>query len=149
MATLSHSEIDRMWDEDSKWNHSLNLDYESSRIDRLHAKWIRILRDESIHLHIIESELNELIKDKSYFWVVGHDETTRAKKWELFPGDQKALKSELKWVLPGDKQIIEMKGRFASQEAKVTMLISIVKQLSNRHWGIKNSMNWINHASGK
>jgi hypothetical protein len=147
--TTSHADIDRMWGEDSKWNPEGDFNHESVRTDRLHAKYIRMLRDERIHLHILETRLARLTKEKSFFYMDGHDEVTRARKWELPPGDRTVLRTDLKWVLPGDEDVIEATGSVVSQEAKVEMLVNIVKKLNDRNWGIKNSIKWIEFAHGK
>jgi Recombination, repair and ssDNA binding protein UvsY len=147
--STTHAEIDRMWAEDCIWNPEGDFNHESARSDRLHAKYVAILRNERRHLHTLESALARLNREKSYFYMDGHDEVTRAKKWELPPGDRTVLRTDLKWVVPGDEDIIEAKGHVASQEAKVEMLVNIVKKLNDRGWGIKNSIKWIEFQSGK
>jgi hypothetical protein len=149
MTTTSHAELDKMWHEDSRWNHEADFNKESTRTDRLHAKYVRILRDERLHLHILESNLAVLNRDKCFFYMDGHDEVTRARKWELPPGDRTVLRTDLKWVVPADRDFIEAQGKVVAQEAKVEMLVSIIKQLNNRHWGIKNSIQWIEFLHGK
>ena len=50
--------------------------------------------------------------------------------------------------MESDEDIIELNLKVEYQKEKVSYLESIIKEVSNRHWKIKNAIEWRKFVSG-
>jgi hypothetical protein len=120
---------------------------ESLRIPMLHGKFLNIFHDESLVLRKSEADYRVLRKQK-WEWYNGklsQDELT-ALGWE--PYATRILRQDMDIVMDADPDLIRMGQRVEMQRAKVDYLDSIIKQINNRNWVIRNAIEWRKFMSG-
>jgi hypothetical protein len=147
MTTLE--EIQEMWADDSVWNHEINLGWENSRLDPMHAKYYNILIAERYKLKFMQDEQKILERDKRIWYLDGHDEVSRAKGWEMHPKGKLKIKADLELWLPADKEIQLMSKKIFSQEQKIEYLVKICDSISFRHIKITNALRWLSFKNGE
>ena len=84
-------------------------------------------------------------------------------KWEYYTGklDQsqldehglepfplKILKQDIDKYMESDDDLIVLNQRYIYQKEKVDYLESVLKEITNRHWKIKNAIEWRRFTSG-
>jgi len=74
------------------------------------------------------------------------EEDLEEKGWEPF--NLKILKSDIDMYLDSDNDMILMKQKITYQEEKVFYLESIIKEISQRNWEIRNAIEWRKFVSG-
>ena len=58
------------------------------------------------------------------------------------------LKADLDMHLSADSEIAALDAKIALQEERVDYLESLLKMLTNRHWQIRNAIEWRKFTSG-
>lgn len=120
---------------------------ESLRIPMLHGKFLNIFHDESLVLRKLEADYRVLRKQK-WEWYNGklsQDELT-ALGWE--PYATRILRQDMDIVMDADPDLIRAGQKVEMQRAKVDYLDSIIKQINNRNWVIRNAIEWRKFMSG-
>jgi hypothetical protein len=135
-----------LWAEDSKIDR-LDLGEESLKISSLHQKYSQIYTNEKIRLREYEAALKVLKLEKYEFYTQGPTNETQEKGWEL-PAIGKIIRSDVQQYIEADKEIIELTLKIGIQNEKVSLLDSIIKNLFNRGFQIKNAIDWMKYASG-
>lgn len=134
------------WAEDSKIDR-LDLGEESLKISSLHQKYSQIYTNEKIRLREYEAALKVLKLEKYEFYTQGPTNETQEKGWEL-PAIGKIIRSDVQQYIEADKDIIELSLKIGIQNEKISLLDSIIKNLFNRGFQIKNAIDWMRYASG-
>jgi hypothetical protein len=134
------------WAEDRKIDR-MDLGEESLRISSLHQKYMEIYTNEKIILRKLDTDLKVLKLEKYEFYTQGPTNETQEKGWEL-PAIGKVIRSDVQQYVEADKDIIQLTLKIGIQHEKVSLLESIIKNLSNRGFQIKNAIDWIKYASG-
>jgi hypothetical protein len=134
------------WAEDSKIDR-MDLGEESLKISSLHQKYSQIYTNEKIRLREYEAALKVLKLDKYEFYTQGPTNETQEKGWEL-PAIGRIIRSDVQQYIDADKDIIELSLKIGIQNEKISLLDSIIKNLFNRGFQIKNAIDWIKYTSG-
>lgn len=138
--------IQEFWDEDSNIDQT-NLSEEATNIPKLHSKYWKIYTHERLILRKYKTEYAELKLEKTSFYVDGPVKEQIDKGWK-FPDKGRIIKSELQPYLDADKELIEMSLKIGIQEEKIDFLQSIIQQINNRSFIIKNAIEWLKFSNG-
>ncbi len=115
-----------------------NLARESLETPKIYGKVLRIRSDESLYLKKLEYELKILFQNKrDYYLGRGTAEDYKNK-----PFDLKILKSEVNTYIDADSDIQRLNLKIQLQEEKINYLDSVLKQISNRGFLIKNAIDF-------
>jgi hypothetical protein len=143
---MTLSEIKKLVEEDLDID-STELGKESLRSPQLHNKYLCFLLDEKNNLHVMESYLKALEKDKwLYYAGKMSEEQLKQKGWEPF--DLAIIKQDIDRFIESDKEYAEKMLRFNQQKEKVNYLENVVKIMSNRAWNVKSAIEWIKFTQG-
>tara|TARA_B100000131_G_scaffold224765_1_gene216376 strand:- start:214 stop:651 length:438 start_codon:yes stop_codon:yes gene_type:complete len=133
-------EIELLWETDSKID-SVDLKGESLKIPQLHQKYFKILNEEILTFKYLESQQN-IIRKKlwAYYTGISIDEN----KNQVFPvkKGQKFTKDDINAFIDGDQEYQETKLKIEYHEQIIKFLESIIKEISQRTWNIKNAIEW-------
>lgn len=124
------------------------LDTESLKIPQLHGKYLNFLTDERLVLSQYESELSifERIWWEYYTGKMSREELLVRK---LEPFTLKILRQDIPLYLNADPNIIKARQKCLYQREKISLLEEIVKELNNRHWKIRNAIEWRRFVNGQ
>jgi hypothetical protein len=133
-------EIELLWESDSKID-SVDLKGESLKIPQLHQKYFKILNQEILTFKYLESQQN-IIRKKlwAYYTGISIDEN----KNQVFPvkKGQKFTKDDINAFIDGDQEYQNIKLKTEYHEQIIKYLESIIKEISQRTWNIKNAIEW-------
>ena len=133
-------EIELLWESDSKID-SVELKGESLKIPQLHQKYFKILNQEILTFKYLESQQN-IIRKKlwAYYTGISIDEN----KNQVFPvkKGQKFTKDDINAFIDGDQEYQNTKLKMEYHEQIIKYLESIIKEISQRTWNIKNAIEW-------
>jgi hypothetical protein len=135
-----------LWSEDSKIDR-MDLGEESLKISSLHQKYSEIYTNEKIALRKYESDLKVLKLEKHEFYTQGPTNETQEKGWEL-PAIGKIIRSDVQQYIDADKDVIQLTLKIGVQYEKVSLLESIIKNLFNRGFQIKNAIDYMKFQAG-
>ena len=143
---FSLEDIQNEWEKNSKIDFD-NLGTESIRIPVIHDKYLKIFIDERIRLKGMEFELSKLVRSKTNYYKGEMTEDELDKRgWEQFQG--RLLKNEITNYIETDDDYIKIKQNIVVQQEKINYLDSIIKQLNNRGFQIKNALDWLKFSNG-
>ncbi|MEC9273890.1 MAG: recombination mediator protein UvsY [Candidatus Neomarinimicrobiota bacterium] len=143
---FSLENIQDEWEKNSKIDYS-NLGTESIRIPVIHDKYLKIFIDERIRLKGMEFELSKLVRSKTnYYKGEMTEDELEERGWEQFQG--RLLKNEISNYIETDDDYIKIKQNIVVQQEKINYLDSIIKQLNNRVFQIKNALDWLKFSRG-
>ena len=124
------------------------LDSESLRIPQLHGKYLNFLFDERLLLSKYEGDLARTTRVKwEYYTGKMSEEQLAARGWEPF--NLKILRNDLDMYLNADTDIVKARQKMYYQKEKIGLLEEIVKELNNRHWKIRNAIEWRKFVNGQ
>ena len=138
------SELQDQVDRDLKIDDT-ELDMESIRTPQLHNKYLKLYTKYSLQLKRAQDDYKTL-----YRW-----------KWEYYTGkatpdvylehpfDLKVLKADVSRYLDSDKEIQELGQKEAYIQAVVTYLEKILREINNRNWTIRNTIEWKKFIHGE
>ena len=133
-------EIELLLESDSKID-SVDLKRESLKIPQLHQKYFKILNQEILTFKYLESQQN-IIRKKlwAYYTGISIDEN----KNQVFPvkKGQKFTKDDINAFIDGDQEYQNTKLKMEYHEQIIKYLESIIKEISQRTWNIKNAIEW-------
>lgn len=137
-------EVLDQWDIDSKIDNT-QLDQESSKIDSLHAKYVRELTLTNKQILKLDSIQKKLyIKKKLYYEGKGSTE-----EYKENPLDIKILKGDIGKFIDSDKDMVAVDSAIQSQRIKKDTLESIIRQISYRSMSIKNTISYLTFINGQ
>jgi len=124
------------------------MDLESLKIPQLHSKYLNFLTDERLVLSKIKHELSVLYRSKwEYYTGKMSQEELLARGWEPFA--LKILRNDLDVYLESDDDLAKLRQRIEYQSEKISLLEEIIKELNNRHWKIRNAIEWRKFTNGQ
>ena len=135
-----------MWKQDSHIDRE-TLDEESLKIAKLHQKYHEVYTRERLVLRELEAKLKVLKLEKYEFFTQGPTKETMEKGWEL-PPIGKVIKTAADQYVDADKDIIALNLRIGLQHEKIELLNSIIRNLMNRNFQIKNAIDFMKWQSG-
>ena len=121
------------------------LDMESISTPQLHNKYLKLYTKYSLQLKKAQDDYKTL-----YRW-----------KWEYYTGkatpdvyleqpfDLKVLKADVSMYLDSDKDVQELGQKEAYIQAIVTYLEKILREINNRNWTIRNTIEWKKFIHGE
>ena len=120
---------------------------ESIKLPQLHNKYLNILQDEKLVLRKLISDKNKLFRLKWEYYNGKMDKDALDELgWEPF--QLNILKKDIDIYLNSDKELSMIHDRISYQEVKLEFLEEILKELNNRHWKIRNAIEWRKFTSG-
>ncbi|NBW12470.1 MAG: hypothetical protein EBR82_31010 [Caulobacteraceae bacterium] len=139
-------DIQILWDQDSKIN-PVDLATESLRVPELHNKYYKIYTQERLLLNKWELELKVVYKEKyEYYMGIMDEEDLKTNGWEPFA--LKVLKADLPIYMESDLDMVNTSKKIVLQKEKINFLESIIKNLNNRGFLIKNAIDWNKFTNG-
>ena len=126
---------------------STELDLASLRIPQLHNKYLNVFHDERLILKKMKIDFKELSRQKWEYYTGKMDQDTLDELgWEPFP--LKILKTDIDRYLDSDSTLSDEKSKIDYQEEKVLYLESVLKNITNLQWNIKNAIEWRKFLNG-
>jgi hypothetical protein len=123
------------------------LGNESTRIPQLHNKYLVIFHDERLVLRKAQSDYRTLRKDKwEYYTGKMSQERLTELGWQPF--QSRILRNDLDVYMDSDSDLSALRVKIEYQEEKVDYLESVLKGISQRHWVIRNSIEWRKFTNG-
>lgn len=117
------------------------LGTESVRIPQLHNKYLVIFHDERLTLRKAQADYRTLRRDKwEYYTGKMSQERLKELGWEPF--QSKILRNDLDIYMESDKQLSDFQSKIEYQQEKVDYLEGILKGIAQRHWIIRNALEW-------
>jgi len=139
-------DIQSLWDQDSKIN-PVDLASESLKIPELHNKYYKIYTQERLLLNKWELELKAVYKEKYEYYMGFMDQgALKANGWEPFA--LKVLKADLPIYMESDNDMLTAAKRISLQKEKINFLESVIKNLNNRGFLIKNAIDFLKFTNG-
>jgi len=135
--------LQELADKDLTINDS-ELDLESLKTPQLHNKYMKHLTKFKLMLSRTESEFNTLKRDKWEYYTGKSDASVYAQK----PFDLKILKTDIDKYLEADEDLQKLKQKVDYLNVVVDFLDRTIRQISNRTFTIKNSIDWKKFTSG-
>lgn len=124
------------------------MDLESLKIPQLHSKYLNFLTDERLCLSKMRHDLSVLLRCKwEYYTGKMSQEELLARGWEPFV--LKVLRNDLDLYLDSDADLAKLRMKIDYQGEKIALLEEIVKELNNRHWKIRNAIEWRKFTNGQ
>lgn len=124
------------------------MDLESLKIPQLHSKYLNFLTDEKLCLSKMRHDLSVLMRTKwEYYTGKMSQEELLARGWEPFA--LKVLRNDLDLYLESDAELGKLRMKIEYQNEKIALLEEIIKELNNRHWKIRNAIEWRKFINGQ
>lgn len=140
---MNINEIEEMWKEDSQIDPD-NLHLESLKIPSLHSKYYEIYNNISLLKKLEENKYSELQRDKWLYYTGKADPEVYKKN----PFDYRVLKTDLDRFLNSDQELIKSKTKIDYYQLMLKFLESILKNIENRNYTIKNSVDFMKFTAG-
>lgn len=141
------SEIQSEWEIDSKIDN-LNLDGESLKVSRYHAKYLNLLSSTKLQLRKAESDYLRLHRNKAkYYRGEMSKEELAELEWTQYLGP-KLLKTDVGNMIETDDDVIRVSDKIEYLKTVVFQLEQILKSLSSRSFDIRNSIEWLKYTNG-
>ena len=120
------------------------LDSESIKIPLLHNKYLQHLNKFSLLLKKAEYDHKLLVREKWEYYTGKAPAEAYAKK----PFNLKLLRQDLDKYIDSDEVVIQAKQKVDYLQTVVDFLDRTIRQISNRTFTIKNSIDWKKFTSG-
>ena len=133
-----------MWKKDSVIDTDLYCE-ESTKIPQLHMRYMEFFNTYSLMKKERGLELNQLIRDK-WLYYKGKAPSTVYKE---MPFDLKlTTKEEISMFIDADEDVRKVQYKLAYIDQTLTFLESVLKQINNRTFQIKNAIEWEKFKNG-
>lgn len=118
---------------------------ESSKIPKLHYKYLNLLRQVNAKLIELRDKKNKMYLKKNNFYG-GKDDphVYREKNFHL-----KVLKADMDTYIKADDEFAAVSSKIAEFESAQEILKSILEQLKNRHWQLRIIVDYDRLTSGQ
>lgn len=123
------------------------LGNESTRIPQLHNKYLVIFHDERLVLRKTQADYRTLRKDKWEYYT-GKMSQERLKELGWQPFQSRILRNDLDVYMESDTELSSLRVKIEYQEEKVDYLESVLKGIAQRHWVIRNAIEWRKFTNG-
>ena len=134
------------WDKDSKVDET-ELGTESTKIPKLHNKYLKIFMGERGSLFKLKAEKDRVRKTllEYYLGELDRDELAELDRDQFY---KKLLKNEIDTYIESDDEFIELNLKLALQQEKVNYIEAVLKSINNRGFQIKNAIDWLKFTNG-
>ena len=140
---MNLKEIMEQVDQDIKVDKSV-LDLESLRNPELHNKYLKMFIMEGIALKKLYNQENRLLLEKTNYYSGKADPNVYKEK----PFNIRVLKQDLDNYVNADVDMIALRNRIIEQKALVDYLSSVVDNINNRNWNIRNAVEFLKFKNG-
>ena len=138
------SELQDQVDRDLKIDDT-ELDMESIRTPQLHNKYLKLYTKYSLQLKKAQDDYKTLYRWKwEYYTGKASPEVYAEKPFEL-----KVLKADIGIYMEADKDLQQLGQRMAYAKQIVEYLERILKEINNRNWNIRNTIEWKKFLHGE
>ena len=121
------------------------LDLESIRTPQLHNKYLKLFTKYSLQLKKAKDDYDGLYKVKwEYYTGKASPDTYREK-----PFDIKVLKSDIYIYLNADEELQKLGQRIEYLKIVVVYLERGLREINNRNWNIRNTIEWKKFLHGE
>lgn len=117
---------------------------ESLKTSVLFSKYQKYYTAEKLILFRLRAQMKQLRLEKWTYYSGKADPSVYKAK----PFDLKVVREDLNMYIEADDEVIDLQGRITVQEEKVTLLGEVVKHINNRHWQLKNAIDWERFTNG-
>lgn len=133
-----------MWKKDSVIDTDLYCE-ESTKVPQLHMRYMEFFNTYSLMKKEKELELSQIIRDK---WLY-YKGKAPAKIYKEMPFDLKlTTKEEISMFIDADDEVKKLQYKIAYIDQTLVFLESVLKQINNRTFQIKNAIEWEKFKSG-
>lgn len=143
---MNIEQINQEWSADCSFDLE-DLAAESARIGKLHQKYYKLYIDDKIRLTQMEDDLNEKkqIKRRYYKGLMDREELEQR---NLPQFDVKLMRDEVNEYLDSDPEIVAIRLRVATVRERTEYLKSIIDQIKQRSFNIRNAVEWKKFEAG-
>ena len=121
------------------------LDLESIRTPQLHNKYLKHYTKYSLQLRKTKDDYKVLHRQKwEYYTGKSAPEVYQAR-----PFDLKVLKSDVGIYLESDEELQQLGQKEAYLETTVNYLEKVLREITNRNWTIRNTIEWKKFLHGE
>ena len=121
------------------------LDLESIRTPQLHNKYLKLFTKYSLQLKKVKDDYDGLYKFKwEYYTGKASPDTYREK-----PFDIKVLKSDVYIYLNADEELQKLGQRQEYLNVVVVYIERVLREINNRNWNIRNTIEWKKFLHGE
>ena len=121
------------------------LDLESIRTPQLHNKYLKMYTTHSLQLKRLQDEYKILYRLKwEYYTGKAPPETYKEK-----PFDIKVLKTDVGIYIEADTDLQQLSQRVAYTKQITDYLERILREINNRNWTIRNTIEWKKFLHGE
>ena len=140
---MNLDEIEKLWKEDSTIDPD-NLHLESIKIPSLHSKYFQIYNNLSLLRKKEENNFLQLQKEKWLYYSGKSDPEVYKQK----PFDHRVMKSDLYKYMNTDDELVRSNTKIEYYSIMIKFLESILKNIENRSFAIKNSIDFMKFTAG-
>ena len=135
---MNLEKLQEMWKKDSVIDTDLYCE-ESTKVPQLHMKYMEFFNMFSLMKRERELEVKKMIKDK---WLYYKGKAPSSVYKEM-PFDLKlTTKEEITMFIDADEDVCKLQYKIAYIEQTLAFLDSVLRQLNNRTFQIKNAIEW-------
>jgi hypothetical protein len=121
------------------------LDLESIRTPQLHNKYLKLYTTHSLQLKRLQDEYKVLYKEKwEYYTGKASPDTYREK-----PFDIKVLRADIGIYIDSDTDLQQLSQKVAYTKQIADYLERILREINNRNWTIRNTIEWKKFLHGE
>lgn len=136
--------LQELWSNDCKIDRDLYCE-ESTKIPQLHMRYMEFFNTYSLMKKEREFELKTLIRDK---WIY-YKGKAPASVYKEIPFDLKlTTRDEIDMFIDADDDIKKLRYKVAYIDQTLVFLESVLKQINNRTFQIKNAIEWEKFKNG-
>ena len=121
------------------------LDLESIRTPQLHNKYLKLFTKYSLQLKKVKDDYDGLYKFK---WEYYTGKST-VEVYQAEPFDLKVLKSDIHIYLNADAELQKLGQRQEYLNVVVVYLERVLREINNRNWNIRNTIEWKKFLHGE
>jgi len=141
---MNLEKLQEMWKKDSVIDTDLYCE-ESTKVPQLHMKYMEFFNMFSLMKRERELEVKKMIKDK---WLYYKGKAPSSVYKEM-PFDLKlTTKEEITMFIDADEDVCKLQYKIAYIEQTLAFLDSVLRQLNNRTFQIKNAIEWEKFKNG-
>ena len=141
---MDFEEIQKQVDIDLKIDDT-ELDLESIRTPQLHNKYLKLYTKHSLQLKKAKDDYKSLYKFKWEYYT-GKAET---EVYKSNPFDLKVLKADVGIYLDADEELQKLGQRQEYLNVVVVYLERVLREINNRNWNIRNTIEWKKFLHGE
>ena len=143
---MNFDEIVGEWSKDCKIDET-ELSSESLKIPYLHSKYLKMLLKERSSLIKLKADYKKT-KRKLLEYYLGEMDREELDEFGRDQIYKKILKNEVDTYIDSDDMMIEATLKMSFQQEKVDYLESVLKNIANRGFQIKNAIDWERFTQG-